>query len=50
LAGGNLSTAAPPLGWLLAVVPATLITVMFVTAIPAAVAARSPVVEVLRAD
>jgi putative ABC transport system permease protein len=50
LAGGNLSTATPPLGWLLAVIPGTLIAVALVTAIPAAVAAHRPVVEVLRTD
>jgi putative ABC transport system permease protein len=50
LAGGNLSTATPPLGWLFAVIPGTLIAVTLVTAIPAAVATHSPVVEILRTD
>lgn len=50
LAGGDLSTATPPLGWLLAVIPATLITVTVMTAIPAAVGAHRPVVDVLRTD
>ncbi len=50
LAGGQLSEARPPLLWLLAVIPATLITVAAVTAIPARIGARRPVAEILRAE
>jgi putative ABC transport system permease protein len=50
LAGGNLSTATPPVGWLLAVIPGTLITVTLVTAIPAGLGAHRSVVEILRRD
>jgi ABC-type antimicrobial peptide transport system permease subunit len=50
LAGGNLNEAQPPLLWLLAVIPATLMAVAAVTAIPAQIGARRPVAEVLRTD
>jgi putative ABC transport system permease protein len=50
LAGGHVNEAQPPLLWLLAVVPGTLITVAAVTAIPARIGARRPVAEVLRAE
>jgi putative ABC transport system permease protein len=50
LAGGHLKEAQPPLLWLLAVIPGTLITVAAVTAIPARIGARRPVAEVLRAE
>jgi putative ABC transport system permease protein len=50
LAGGHLSEAQPPLPWLLAVIPATLIGVAAVTAIPARLGARRPVAEVLRSE
>ena len=50
LAGGDLSTATPPILWLLAVIPATLIAVAAVTAIPARIGARRPVAETLRAE
>jgi putative ABC transport system permease protein len=50
LAGGHLSEASPPLLWLLAVIPATLIAVAAVTAVPARIGARRPVAEVLRAE
>ena len=50
LAGGHLNQASPPLLSLLAVIPATLIVVTVLTAIPARIGARRPVAEVLRAD
>jgi putative ABC transport system permease protein len=50
VAGGNLQQGVPPLSWLLAVVPATLIVVASVTWIPARIGARRPVAEVLRAE
>ncbi|MGO9821553.1 MAG: FtsX-like permease family protein [Solirubrobacteraceae bacterium] len=50
LAGGDLTEAQPPVLWLLAVIPGTLIAVTLVTAIPARIGARRPVAEVLRAD
>jgi putative ABC transport system permease protein len=50
LAGGHLREAAPPLLWLLAVLPGTLIVVAAVTAIPARIGARRPVAEVLRSE
>jgi putative ABC transport system permease protein len=49
-AGGHLQYASPPLPWLLAVIPGTLIAVGLLTAVPARIgAARSPAV-VLRSD
>lgn len=50
LAGGNLSDAMPPILWLLAVIPATLIAVAAVTAIPTRIGARRGVAEILRAE
>jgi putative ABC transport system permease protein len=50
LAGGDLSEAKPPLLWLLAVIPGTLIAVATVTAIPARIGARRAVADVLRAE
>jgi putative ABC transport system permease protein len=50
LAGGHVSEAKPPLLWLLAVIPGTLIVVATVTAIPARIGARRSVAEVLRAE
>jgi ABC-type lipoprotein release transport system permease subunit len=50
LAGGHLDEAQPPLLWLLAVIPATLMAVGAVSAIPARIGARRPVAEVLRAE
>jgi len=50
LAGGNLSDASPPLLWMLAVIPGTLIAVAAVTAIPARIGANRSVAEVLRAE
>ncbi len=50
LAGGHLQEASPPLWWLLAVIPGTLLVVALLTAIPARIgAARSPA-EILRSD
>jgi putative ABC transport system permease protein len=50
LAGGNLNDAMPPILSLLAVIPATLIAVAAVTAIPARIGARRPVAAILRAE
>jgi hypothetical protein len=50
LAGGHLSEAMPPLLWLLAVIPGTLIVVATVTTIPARIGAHRSVAEVLRAE
>lgn len=50
LAGGNLSEANPPLLWLVAVVPGTLIAVAGLTLIPARVGAHRPIATVLRAQ
>jgi putative ABC transport system permease protein len=50
VAGGHLQAASPPLWWLIAVIPVTLIAVGLLTAVPARIgAARSPA-EVLRSD
>jgi putative ABC transport system permease protein len=49
-AGGHLNEAAPPLLWLLAVIPATLIAVASVTTIRARIGARRPVADVLRTE
>jgi putative ABC transport system permease protein len=48
--GGDLSRAAPPLLWLLAVIPGTLIVVALLTAIPARLGASRSPAEVLRLD
>jgi putative ABC transport system permease protein len=50
LAGGHVSQASPPVLWLLAVIPGTLIAVAVLTAIPARIGARRPVAEVLRSE
>ncbi len=50
LAGGHVDQASPPLLWLLAVIPGTLIAVALLTAIPARIAAHRPVAEVLRSE
>jgi putative ABC transport system permease protein len=50
VAGGSLSEAVPPLSWLLAVIPATLIAVAIVTWMPARIGARHPVAETLRTE
>ena len=49
-AGGHLEEAAPPLWWLLAVIPGTLIVVGLLTAIPARIGATRSPAEVLRSD
>ncbi|HET6866420.1 MAG TPA: FtsX-like permease family protein [Solirubrobacteraceae bacterium] len=48
--GGDLQQATPPLWWLLAVIPGTLIVVAALTAIPARIGAQRPVAEVLRSE
>jgi putative ABC transport system permease protein len=50
IAGGHLKEAMPPLLWLLAVIPATLIAVASVTWLPARIGARRPVAEILRTE
>lgn len=50
LAGGHLQEASPPLLWLLAVIPVTLLAVGLLTALPARIGASRPVAEVLRSD
>ncbi len=49
-AAGNPNRANPPTLLLLAVIPATLIIVAALTAIPANIGARRPVAEVLRSE
>jgi putative ABC transport system permease protein len=49
-AGGHVDQASPPVLWLLAVIPGTLIAVALLTAIPARIGARRPVAEVLRSE
>jgi putative ABC transport system permease protein len=49
LAGGHLTEARPPLSWLLAVIPATLLAVAAITAVPARIGANRSVADVLRA-
>jgi putative ABC transport system permease protein len=48
--GGNLTDGGPPLLVLLATIPAALITVGALTTIPAELAARRPVADVLRSE
>jgi putative ABC transport system permease protein len=48
--GGDLSKAAPPILWLLALIPGTLIVVAALTAVPARIGANRPVADVLRSD
>ncbi|HTX13158.1 MAG TPA: FtsX-like permease family protein [Solirubrobacteraceae bacterium] len=50
VAGGNPLRANPPVLWLIAVIPATLIAVAALTAIPARIGAERPVAEVLRSE
>jgi putative ABC transport system permease protein len=50
LAGGHLQETSPPLLWLLAVIPGTLIVVAVLTAVPARLGATRSVAEVLRSD
>jgi putative ABC transport system permease protein len=49
-AGGHLQQASPPLAWLLAVIPGTLIAVAALTAIPARLGAAHSPAEVLRSE
>ena len=49
-AGGHSQAGSPPVLWLLAVIPGTLIVVALLTAIPASIGARRPVAEVLRSE
>jgi putative ABC transport system permease protein len=49
-AGGHLQEASPPLLWLLAVIPGTLIVVALLTALPARIGASRSPAEVLRSD
>ena len=50
IAGGHLNRAAPPTLSLIAVIPATLLTVAALTALPARIAANRSVADVLRAE
>ncbi|HEY5193191.1 MAG TPA: FtsX-like permease family protein [Solirubrobacteraceae bacterium] len=49
-AGGNPTQSSPPIFTMLAVIPATLLVIAILTAIPARIAANRPVAEVLRAE
>ena len=49
-AGGHVDQASPPIVWLLALIPATLIAVAVLTAVPARIGARRGVAEVLRSE
>jgi putative ABC transport system permease protein len=48
--GGDLSRSAPPILWLLAVIPGTLIVIAALTAVPARLGATRSPAEVLRSD
>jgi putative ABC transport system permease protein len=50
LAGGHVDKASPPILWLLAVIPGTLIAVAVLTAIPARIGANRAVADVLRSE
>jgi putative ABC transport system permease protein len=50
LAGGHLQEASPPILWLLAVIPGTLLVIGLLTAIPARIGAGRPVADVLRSE
>jgi putative ABC transport system permease protein len=50
VAGGHLHEGSPPILWLAAVVPGTLIAVALLTALPARIGSRRPVAEVLRSE
>jgi putative ABC transport system permease protein len=47
---GHQATVVPPLWWLLALLPGTLLVVAALTAIPARIGARRPVALVLRTE
>jgi putative ABC transport system permease protein len=49
-AGGNPAQASPPILAMLAVIPATLLAIVVLTAIPARIGATRPVAEVLRSE
>ncbi|MHB1539593.1 MAG: FtsX-like permease family protein [Solirubrobacteraceae bacterium] len=49
-AGGNPTQSSPPILAMLAVIPATLLAIAILTAIPARIGANRPVAEVLRAE
>jgi putative ABC transport system permease protein len=49
-AGGHLGRSAPPILWLIAVIPGTLLVVAALTALPARIVATRPVADVLRAE
>jgi hypothetical protein len=50
LASGQHAAASPPISWLLAVVPATLIVVATLTAIPAHIGAHRSIAQILAAE
>jgi len=50
VAGGHVSEASPPVLWLLAVIPGTLIAVAVLTAIPARIGAGRSAADVLRSE
>jgi putative ABC transport system permease protein len=50
LAGGHAATAAPPILWLVALIPTTLLTVTALTAIPAHIGSRRSIAQVLAAE
>ena len=50
LAGGHGGRDAPPIAWLVAVLPGTLLAVALLTAVPARIVARRAVATVLRAE
>ncbi|MGH2895988.1 MAG: FtsX-like permease family protein, partial [Solirubrobacteraceae bacterium] len=49
-AGGDPADARPPVLWLVAAIPAALVAVTVLTAIPARLGAHRPVAEVLRSE
>jgi putative ABC transport system permease protein len=49
-AGGNPTQSSPPILMMLAVIPATLLAIAILTAIPARIGANRPVAEVLRSE
>jgi ABC-type lipoprotein release transport system permease subunit len=49
-AGGNPTQSSPPILTMLAVIPATLLAIAILTAIPARIGANRPVAEVLRSE
>jgi ABC-type lipoprotein release transport system permease subunit len=49
-AGGNPTQSSPPILMMLAVIPATLLAIAILTAVPARIGANRPVAEVLRSE